>query len=123
MASLRAPVSRMVSNYLSNLKKMSPAERAIKKLSFDKSSYPQLGMVFDDTLYENNAVQEAVRRLPREEREMREFRISRAIHLSMNKQILPKEEWTTLETDLPYLGPYLDLVKKEEEEFQKWENM
>ncbi len=49
--------------------------------------------------------------------------MTRAHHLSANKQILPKEEWTSFEDDQEkgfYLQPYLDLVRKENKEKDEW---
>ena len=42
-------------------------------------------------------VQEAVRRLPADIAAERQYRISRALHLSITKKFLPKEEWMTPE--------------------------
>jgi len=49
----------------------------------------------DDTLRDTPDVVEAVRRLPKEVAEARQYRITRALYLSMRKEILPKEEWTS----------------------------
>ena len=51
----------------------------------------------DDVLYEDDAVKEALRRLPREHVDSRNFRIARALNLSNQKTILPKEEWSTFD--------------------------
>ena len=40
---------------------------------------------------------EAVNRLPADLKAERQFRISRAIYLSARHQILPRDEWMTLE--------------------------
>lgn len=40
-------------------------------------------------------VAEALRRLPQEEKDLRLWRIKRAIDLSMKKNILPREQWTS----------------------------
>ena len=50
-----------------------------------------------DTLHETEEVKEALRRLPKRLQDERQFRISRALYLSMKKEILPKEEWTKYE--------------------------
>lgn len=39
-------------------------------------------------------VVEAIRRLPEEEKNLRNYRIKRALDLSLKHQILPKEQWT-----------------------------
>jgi ubiquinol-cytochrome c reductase subunit 7 len=56
-----------------------------------------LGLHHDDILYENDAVKEALRRLPQNLQDDRNFRITRALHLSMTKTILPKDQWTKYE--------------------------
>jgi Ubiquinol-cytochrome C reductase complex 14kD subunit len=56
-----------------------------------------LGLMHDDTLYETPEVKEALRRLPKKLQEERQYRISRALYLSMRKEILPKAEWTKFE--------------------------
>lgn len=71
-------------------------------------------------MYENADVKEAIRRLPTKLADERMFRITRALHLSMNKSILPKEEWTKWEEDEKYLEPYLEEVVQEREEREDW---
>lgn len=78
------------------------------------------GLHRDDCLYENADVQEAIRRLPRKLYDERNFRITRALHNSMTKTILPKEQWTKYEEDVKYLEPYLNEVIKEREEREDW---
>ena len=51
----------------------------------------------DDCLNENQDVKEAIKRLPSDHYDARQFRISRAMYLSNRKEILPKEEWTKME--------------------------
>jgi len=55
----------------------------------------------DDTLRDTPEVKEAVRRLPKQVAEERQYRITRALYLSMRKEILPKDEWTSYDTVLP----------------------
>ena len=56
-----------------------------------------IGLMRDDTIYENDDVKEAKRRLPENLYNDRVFRIKRALDLSMRQQILPKEQWTKYE--------------------------
>lgn len=51
----------------------------------------------DDILNETPNVKEALRRLPRDVYDARQFRISRALNLSNKKDILPKDEWQKYE--------------------------
>ncbi|KYM99293.1 Cytochrome b-c1 complex subunit 7 [Cyphomyrmex costatus] len=68
-------------------------------------------------------VKEAIRRLPQKLLDERNFRIVRALHLSACHRVLPKEQWTKFEEDVPYLTPYLDEVEKELDEKKKWEEL
>lgn len=54
------------------------------------------GLRRDDLMNDEDTPEltEAVRRLSEEERNMRMFRVKRALDLSMKHQLLPKEEWT-----------------------------
>ena len=56
-----------------------------------------IGLMRDDILYETDVVKEALRRLPPDLYDERNFRMSRAFHLSSSHTILPKEEWTKYE--------------------------
>lgn len=79
-----------------------------------------LGLHRDDCLYETDAVKEAIRRLPKEVYDERNYRIIRAMHLSMTKTILPKDQWTKYEEDFKYLEPYLKEVENERSERTEW---
>lgn len=74
----------------------------------------------NDCLYETPDVKEAIRRLPQKTFDDRQFRIYRALHLSMSHRILPKEQWTKYEEDVKYLEPYLEEVQREREEREDW---
>ncbi|MED6281726.1 hypothetical protein CHARACLAT_024641 [Characodon lateralis] len=76
--------------------------------------------MYDDTLYEDADVKEALRRLPENVSNDRTFRIKRALDLSMKQQILPKDQWTKYEEDVNYLTPYLKEVIREREEREEW---
>ncbi|KAH8363622.1 hypothetical protein KR084_012350 [Drosophila pseudotakahashii] len=90
------------------------------KWAYGMSGFNQYGLYRDDCLYESEDVAEAVRRLPRKMYDERNYRILRALHLSMTKTILPKEQWTKYEEDIKYLEPYLNEVVKEREEREEW---
>ncbi|XP_025990314.1 cytochrome b-c1 complex subunit 7 [Solenopsis invicta] len=92
-----------------------------RKWCYNISGFNQYGLWRDDLLYEDQDVKEALRRLPQEIKDQRNFRIIRAMQLDCNKRILPKEEWTTYEEDVRYLQPYVDEVIKEREEREAWE--
>jgi ubiquinol-cytochrome c reductase subunit 7 len=46
---------------------------------------------------ENEIVKEALRRLPAEVYQERNYRLAKAVGVSANKAVLPKEEWITPE--------------------------
>ncbi|OXA62188.1 Cytochrome b-c1 complex subunit 7 [Folsomia candida] len=68
----------------------------------------------------NNRFIYALRRLPANVVDERNFRIIRAMQLSMQKIYLPKEEWLTFEQDDYYLKPYLEEVEREFKEREEW---
>ncbi|XP_072007562.1 cytochrome b-c1 complex subunit 7 [Engystomops pustulosus] len=84
------------------------------------AGFNKLGLMRDDTIYENPDVQEAIRRLPPKVYDDRMFRIKRALDLDMKKSILPKDQWTKYEEDFPYLEPYLKEVIRERKEKEEW---
>ncbi|KAL9962752.1 hypothetical protein ACROYT_G031890 [Oculina patagonica] len=85
--------------------------------------YRQLGLRKGDLLNEDDPdVIEAIKRLPSEEFNLRQFRVKRALDLSMKHQILPKDLWTTKEEDTMYLQPYIDQIKKEKLEREMWDH-
>ncbi|KYQ47783.1 Cytochrome b-c1 complex subunit 7, partial [Trachymyrmex zeteki] len=82
-----------------------------------------IGLMANDLLNDaiHSDVAEALRRLPQEIIDQRNFRLVRAQQLSACHRILPKEQWTKYEEDVEYLRPYLDEVQKEIEEKKRWE--
>ncbi|KAG5673260.1 hypothetical protein PVAND_003323 [Polypedilum vanderplanki] len=93
---------------------------AIGRWAYNLSGFNQYGLHHDDVLYETEDVKEALRRLPQQYVDERNFRITRALHLSMTKTILPKDQWTKYEEDFRYLEPYLEEVQREREEKEEW---
>jgi ubiquinol-cytochrome c reductase subunit 7 len=82
------------------------------------SRYAQYGLVLDDVLNdEDPVVIEAINRLPKDVKDARIRRITRAFDLNVNGKILPKSEWTPIEDDVPYLRPYVLWVENEMEEY------
>lgn len=81
-----------------------------------------VGLLRDDCLYEDQDVEEALRRIPRHLVDERNYRLLRAIQLSIQKTILPKEEWTKCHEDVLYLSPMVNQVRREREEREKWES-
>lgn len=86
------------------------------------SSYYLTGLQHDDLYNETPDVKEALRRLPPKLYDERQFRIVRALHLSMQHDILPNEQWTKWEEDVKYLQPYLEEVIRERKEREAWDS-
>uniref|UniRef100_A0A8B9RLQ5 Cytochrome b-c1 complex subunit 7 n=1 Tax=Astyanax mexicanus TaxID=7994 RepID=A0A8B9RLQ5_ASTMX len=92
-----------------------------RKWYYNACGFNKLGLMHDDTIYENGDVKEAIRRLPEPVYNDRIFRIKRALDLSMKQQILPKTQWTKYEEDVRYLEPYLKEVVRERQEKEEWQ--
>lgn len=92
----------------------------LKKWAYNLSGFNKYGLWRDDLLYEDETVKEALRRLPQDLVDERNYRMLRAIQLSLTKSILPKEQWTKFEDDKLYLTPYVKEVEKEQDERDQW---
>jgi hypothetical protein len=55
------------------------------------------GLLTDDTVKDSEITREALRRLPHDVYQERQFRMTRALAYSGNKSILPESEWITPE--------------------------
>jgi ubiquinol-cytochrome c reductase subunit 7 len=95
----------------------------IRKWMYSLSGYNQYGLYKDDCVIHNPVIEEAIRRLPAQVQDERNFRIARASQLSVMKTVLPKDQWPTYEDDLEkgrYLHPYIEEVEKEFAEQAEW---
>ncbi|XP_053875740.1 cytochrome b-c1 complex subunit 7 isoform X1 [Malaclemys terrapin pileata] len=92
-----------------------------RKWYYNAAGFNKLGLMRDDTLYENDDVKAALKRLPENVYNERLFRIKRALDLSMKQQILPEEQWVKYEEDKKYLEPYLKEVIRERLEREEWD--
>ncbi|XP_007999343.2 cytochrome b-c1 complex subunit 7 [Chlorocebus sabaeus] len=92
----------------------------IRKWYYNAAGFNKLGLLRDDTMYEDEDVKEAIRRLPDNLYNDRMFRIKRALDLNLKHQILPKEQWTKYEEENFYLEPYLKEVIRERKEREEW---
>ncbi|ELW68671.1 Cytochrome b-c1 complex subunit 7 [Tupaia chinensis] len=92
----------------------------IRKWYYSAAGFNKPGFMRDDTIYENEEVKEAIRRLPENLYDDRMFRIQRALGLTMRQQILPEEQWTESEEGNFYLEPYLKEVVRERKEREEW---
>lgn len=93
---------------------------ALQKFAYNLSGFNKYGLQRDDLLFEDEDVKEALRRLPPKLVDERNYRILRAMQLSIQKIVLPKEQWTKLENDVLYLTPLVEEVKKERNEREEW---
>jgi len=92
----------------------------LRRWAYYKAGFNKYGLKIHDILHETPEVEEAIRRLPDSIKDERNYRIIRALQLSMMKNVLPKEEWTTYDQDDYYLDKYLDEVKRESQERLEW---
>ncbi|KAK4321980.1 hypothetical protein Pmani_007246 [Petrolisthes manimaculis] len=102
---------------------MAQLTSSVKRFVFRASGFNQMGLYHDDCLYETSDVKEALRRIPQNTRDDRNFRMQRALHLSLTKSILPKDQWIPFEEDREkgrYLQPYLEEVIMERKEKEEW---
>ncbi|XP_063007596.1 cytochrome b-c1 complex subunit 7 [Melospiza melodia melodia] len=90
------------------------------KWYYNAAGFNKYGLMRDDTLYEDDDVKEALKRLPEQLYNERMFRIKRALDLSLKHQILPKDQWVKYEEDHRYLEPYLKEVIRERQEREAW---
>ncbi|TQV91298.1 hypothetical protein V2A60_009489 [Cordyceps javanica] len=78
------------------------------------AGYRKLGLRFDDLLEEEReAVQIAIKRLSDQESYDRIYRLRRATQCSYQHKLLPKEDWTKPEEDVPYLRTIIAQVEAE----------
>lgn len=74
------------------------AQSGMKKWAFESAGFNKLGLMTDDLLHDmDDDVVEALRRLPQNLHDERNYRMLRAIQLNIQKSILPKEQWTKYE--------------------------
>ncbi|KAI0395386.1 cytochrome b-c1 complex subunit 7 [Xylariaceae sp. FL0594] len=76
------------------------------------AGYRQLGLLADDLILEENEdVLLALKRLSPKESYDRVYRLRRAIQCSVTHKLLPKDQWTKPEEDVPYLSPILAQIE------------
>eukprot|EP01114_Cavostelium_apophysatum_P003083 TRINITY_DN12814_c0_g1_i1.p1 TRINITY_DN12814_c0_g1~~TRINITY_DN12814_c0_g1_i1.p1 ORF type:complete len:143 (+),score=16.82 TRINITY_DN12814_c0_g1_i1:48-431(+) len=78
--------------------------------------YKKYGMFRDDRQPQSKVLDEAIRRLPFDTLQRRNFRIKRAFDLDMKHNELPENEWTQPHQDVEYLAPYMARVEFEQRE-------
>ncbi|KAK6076734.1 ubiquinol-cytochrome C reductase complex 14kD subunit [Seiridium cupressi] len=81
------------------------------------AGYRKLGLRADDLIVEENEdVIKALKRLSPQESYDRVYRIRRAMQCSVTHKLLPKEEQTKPEEDVPYLLPLIEQIRAEKKE-------
>ncbi|XP_002130313.2 cytochrome b-c1 complex subunit 7 [Ciona intestinalis] len=96
---------------------LAPFQKKLHKIDYVGSGYCKIGLLNHDMLNETDPiVQEARLRMTEDEIQGRYFRLSRALLLSANHQILPTEQWTPMDSDHNYLQPHINAVKQETQE-------
>ncbi|KAI2606085.1 cytochrome b-c1 complex subunit 7 [Hypoxylon fragiforme] len=81
------------------------------------AGYRKLGLRFDDLVVEEDEdVLKALKRLPPQVAYDRVYRLRRAFQCSTTHKLLPKEEWTKDEEDVPYLAPIIEQIRAEQKE-------
>ncbi|XP_032817556.1 cytochrome b-c1 complex subunit 7 [Petromyzon marinus] len=88
---------------------------------YNAAGFNKYGLMYEDTLHENDIIKEAIRRLPENLYNERVFRMKRALDLSLKHQILPKDQWTKIENEKAYLSPYIQEIERELKEKHLWE--
>lgn len=96
----------------------------LQEWAYKLSGFNKYGLWRDDLHNEafDENVRIALQRLPPKLLEERNFRILRAVQLSLQSEVLPKECWTKLDDDKLYLTPYIEEVMKEKQEEAEWNN-
>ena len=89
-------------------------ERKLLKWEYLSGEKCMIGLLNHDFLDETNSeVKEARRRMTDDEVQARYFRMSRALVMSANFQILPEDEWTPMDANHNYLAHRIQEVKNE----------
>ena len=86
--------------------------------------HQKFGLRLDDLWYHLNPdVAVAITRLSEEEYNLRNWRIKRALDLSMKNRILPPEQWTKPHEDIRYILVHVKQIAKEREERNAWDKL
>ncbi|XBW37410.1 hypothetical protein QEN19_002990 [Hanseniaspora menglaensis] len=88
------------------------------------SGYRELGLKMNDLLHEeNDIVETALRRLPKEEQYARIYRIVQSHQLELAHHVLPKAKQMIAENDNNYLLPYLLEAEEAAREKEELDNL
>ncbi|KAK9478130.1 ubiquinol-cytochrome C reductase complex 14kD subunit-domain-containing protein [Lipomyces japonicus] len=96
----------------------------IASFLIETGGYRKLGLRYDDLHAEENPIiKKAINRLEPKEYYDRVFRIRRAHQLSLQHQLLPKDQQLKPEEDIRYLTPYILEAEAEARERQYFDNL
>ncbi|KAG5438982.1 hypothetical protein PCANB_002312 [Pneumocystis canis] len=88
--------------------------RPIAETYVNLAGYRKIGLRYEDLLpEENDAMEIALKRLPKLESYDRVYRLRIAMQCSLTHTLLPKNEWLKAEEDIRYIDPILKEVIKE----------
>ncbi|ESO83198.1 hypothetical protein LOTGIDRAFT_197554 [Lottia gigantea] len=93
---------------------------ALRRWAYKLSNFGRMGVYTDDILIVTPEIEEALKRLPQDVLDARNFRLTRALHLSQHKEYLPKSEQHTWDDDVRYLNPYIEQVRRENIQKESW---
>ncbi|KAK9892247.1 hypothetical protein WA026_019048 [Henosepilachna vigintioctopunctata] len=97
---------------------------ALQRICYNLSGFNKYGLWRDDLIDDTDQdVIEALTRIDEKTIDERNYRILRAVQLSIQKDVLPKDQWTKLENDKLYLTPVVKQVRKEREEREEWNKL
>lgn len=85
--------------------------RPIAEEYVNLAGYRKIGLRYDDLLpEENDAMEIALKRLPKLEAYDRVYRLRVALQCSLSHTLLPKNQWVKPEEDIRYIDPILKEV-------------
>merc|ERR1712071_528538 len=118
---VRALPKKTLTDFFIRPKETGVFQKLSETFRWKTAHFCRYGLFTDDCFFDNPQILEAVRRMPKWQQDERMWRIARALDLAAKRNILPKEEWTTQESEEHYLEKYLREVKFEDAEKQMWD--
>ncbi|OAF71591.1 Complex III subunit 7 [Intoshia linei] len=107
--------------YFKTSRKMATYRGPLSYYAKPEYDYVAYGLHVEDTYPEDDPIiAEAVRRLPSEIQDLRNFRIIRCNQLSLSKSYLPVEDQIPFNQQTPYLHEYIMEVQSEFDEIEEW---
>ncbi|KTW29849.1 hypothetical protein T552_01053 [Pneumocystis carinii B80] len=99
---------------LSKYRSLTAFLKPIAELYMKLAGYRKLGLRYEDLLpEENDAMETALKRLPKSEAYDRVYRLRTAMQCSLTHTLLPKNQWVKAEEDTRYISEILKEVVTE----------